>query len=261
VRFAQTDARVRLGASWTALGRLADLELAHAVELHQEGGAARGPLAALAAHLTCLSLQARAPGALTYPCAGACAAGGTGLGEQAGLALPRAARAAQRVSCTESCAHLARLAPAGARALRATPSRRAVTRAARERCVRRHRAGRFSAPQVADVAELDLGLGGHDPTPNPTPRQVAEVAELDLVSDSLRCASLACGAVAAGRPARCPALAALALERPRLALPHVPGLAALRRLHLGRRCEARARARLPRGRGQPEAGPVGLRRA
>jgi len=79
---------------------------------------------------------------------------------------------------------------------------------------------------------------------------VAEVAELDLVSDSLRCASLACGAVAAGRPARCPALAALALERPRLALPHVPGLAALRRLHLGRRCEARARAPPP-GRGQP----------
>jgi len=77
---------------------------------------------------------------------------------------------------------------------------------------------------------------------------VAEVAELDLVSDSLRCASLACGAVAASRPARCPALAALALERPRLALPHVPGLAALRRLHLGRRCEARAP---PLARGQP----------
>ena len=59
MRFAQTDARVRLGASWAALGRLADLELAHAVELHQQGGAARGPLAALAAHLTRLSLQAR----------------------------------------------------------------------------------------------------------------------------------------------------------------------------------------------------------
>jgi len=109
VRFAQTDARVRLGASWAALGRLADLELAHAVELHQQGGAARGPLAALAAHLTRLSLQARMLDSFSFnPCARARTACCTVLGEEAGSAMQRTARAAQRVGGCVSVARLAR---------------------------------------------------------------------------------------------------------------------------------------------------------
>lgn len=69
--------------------------------------------------------------------------------------------------------------------------------------------------------------------------QVVDVAELDLVSPSLLSASLACGALAASRPAHCAALQALTQERPSLAVADVPGLAGLERLHLGRRCEAR----------------------
>ena len=67
--------------------------------------------------------------------------------------------------------------------------------------------------------------------------QVAEVAELDLVCPRLESAELACGAVLASRPAQCPALTALVLEQPALALSDVPGLAGIQRLHLGRRCE------------------------
>ena len=59
IRFAQTDARVLLGAAWAALQRLRELDLAYAAELRQEGGPGGGPLAAILPTLRSLSLQAR----------------------------------------------------------------------------------------------------------------------------------------------------------------------------------------------------------
>ena len=48
-----------LGASWAALRRLRELDLAYAAELRQEGGPGGGPLVAILPALRTLSLQAR----------------------------------------------------------------------------------------------------------------------------------------------------------------------------------------------------------
>lgn len=60
MRFAQTDAHVSLGSSWTALLRLRELDLLCVAELRQQGGAGGGALNALLANLRSLSIQAGA---------------------------------------------------------------------------------------------------------------------------------------------------------------------------------------------------------
>ncbi len=60
MRFAQTDAHVSLGSSWTALLRLRELDLLCVAELRQQGGAGGGALSALLANLRSLSVQAGA---------------------------------------------------------------------------------------------------------------------------------------------------------------------------------------------------------
>lgn len=67
IRFAQTDARVLLGAAWARLRRLRELDLAYAAELRQEGGPGSGPLTAILPTLRSLWLQARSATSVATP--------------------------------------------------------------------------------------------------------------------------------------------------------------------------------------------------